>query len=334
MRGNLENLNKELRDHPNFPDKYDLMYSRLVFTHLQDPALTLIQAYSHLKEGGIIAIDKFNLPGCEGHLAGIINHLREAGYCVMAECTRNEVTNFVIKKTNNTNELVLPLAFNTRKESGSLVYQLDPTIPEDNKNEKLLEKESEALQAGRLFIKKELDSLLKEEKNRNESNFFNEFKKGKGSLVGLLSDERYKNLSSLKMKYFILLNCVAEELNVKDFIKLRDDTELNEFQSIRSDFYTISDFCQQGSWRLQQASEKLGPEKFNQLFIRAALHDILLFGKRSQTWKDINNYGLNAGFASSAIEYPGNIRGNTADNKDMFSLPETVVAVQLQVRKK
>jgi hypothetical protein len=122
-QADIENLNLTQSENYQNPlpnnKKFDLIFSRMVFRHLVDPASALIQAFKRLKLNGILVIDQFRLRGCEAYYHNIINYLRdECGVRITAQIGSERIDSFVIQKTDPEQELKFPLTIASIEKTG------------------------------------------------------------------------------------------------------------------------------------------------------------------------------------------------------------------------
>lgn len=171
----------------HFPQNhFDLIVSKKTYMHFSDPIGSIIEAYKTLKDGGVLIIDHFSIPGCEKHLDAILNSLRLAGYRIIGYAEEGKIKNFIIQKTKP--ELKFGLQLNKIIESVTdrprAMYSLNPDL------QKTAEFDTNAFiyAQGREVIQ----TQILESKNEKMIHIF----RSSTSLTELFSNPDYANLAS------------------------------------------------------------------------------------------------------------------------------------------
>lgn len=184
-------------------NKFDYIFSSMMYRHLFDPVGSIIEAYKTLKPGGVLMIDQFYIRGCEPFIKNIIYYLKKSGYAVIAGLGRNTVETFVIKKPSDGTkpELKFPVLFHAI-EGGKVIYK--PTV---------------------VLLRFDMHACLEEERKwytdgakvmiENAAKLNNDLLNRCNSLPELFSDSEY-DLLEAQQKHLFILAVTAKSLTFDD----------------------------------------------------------------------------------------------------------------------
>lgn len=98
---------------------YDCIVSAETFRHFQDPLGTLCQMFDLLRVGGVLAVDRLHVQGL--HSAQLlVDWWRKAGVDVSAETIGTRIAPLLLRKTNKSQTLRVPVMYTEKQGSGNL----------------------------------------------------------------------------------------------------------------------------------------------------------------------------------------------------------------------
>lgn len=227
LQGNIETLKLSLKETILANKKFDLIMTRHLVKHLIDPALTLIDAFDLLAVNGILIMDNFTLPGCEGYLYSLIKYLQKQEHIVIADVDNKAINNLIIKKTKKDESLKLPISRNGMVQGENRgKYKVITSLlsPDDF---------TQVFQLGANYVAREISKFE-----------LNDLVNTQHTLENLISNEMYSALPS-EQQYFAILSVAGKSLTQKNYADL-EQTLLHAAQNeiVNPDILNLFDSLQ------------------------------------------------------------------------------------------